>query len=162
MYFTKKRYVFEAFDGKSILSVQLDYPADGDGLRYEYLSKLVDKCSNFVSEKLYDAVKSKYLSGYNVRARFARYLYELRIVETFSDDELYSYLISVILKCGTGILSQEICSVVFGSDKIIPPKLISRGKYKAIFLDEHGIPAYAEFHDGQIVTKKISNKQFSL
>ena len=56
MYFTKKRYVFEAFDGKSILSVQLDYPADGDGLRYEYLSKLVDKCSNFVSEKLYDAV----------------------------------------------------------------------------------------------------------
>ena len=120
------------------------------------------RLNNEFLEKLYDAVKSKYLSGYNVRARFARYLYELRIVETFSDDELYSYLISVILKCGTGILSQEICSVVFGSDKIIPPKLISRGKYKAIFLDEHGIPAYAEFHDGQIVTKKISNKQFSL
>lgn len=162
MYFAKKRYVLEGFDGKGILSVQLDYPKDGEGFRYEYLSKLVDKCSNFVSEKLCDAVKSKYLSGYSVHARFVRHFYELRIVETYSDDELYSYLISVILKCGTGILSQEICSVVFSSDMIIPPKLISRGKYKAVFLDEYGIPANAEFHDGQIVTKKISNKQFSL
>lgn len=162
MYFAKKRYVLEGFDGKGILSVQLDYPKDGEGFRYEYLSKLVDKCSNFVSEKLYDAVKGKYLSGYNVRARFVRYFYELRIVETYSDDELYSYLISVILKCGTGILSQEICSVVFSSDMIIPPKLISRGKYKAVFLDEHGIPNNAELLNGKIVTSKISNKQFSL
>lgn len=162
MYFAKKRYVLEGFDGKGILSVQLDYPNDGEGFRYEYLSKLVDKCTNFVSEKLYDAVKSKYLSGYNVRERFARYLYELRIVETYSDDELYSYLISVILKCGTDILSQEICSVVFSSDMIIPPKLISRGKYKAVFLDERGIPNNAELLNGKIVTSKISNKQFSL
>lgn len=162
MYFAKKRYVLEGFDGKGILSVQLDYPKDGEGVRYEYLSKLVDKCSNFVSEKLYDAVKSKYLSGYNVRARFVRYFYELRIVETYSDDELYSYLISVILKCGTEVLSQEICSVVFSSDMIIPPKLISRGKYKAVFLDERGIPNNAELLNGKIVTSRISNKQFSI
>ena len=162
MYFAKKRYVLEGFDGKGILSVQLDYPKDGEGFRYEYLSKLVDKCSNFVSEKLYDEIKSKYLSGYNVRARLVRYFYELRIVETYSDDELYSYLISVILKCGTSILSQEICSVVFSSDMIIPPKLISRGKYKAVFLDERGFPNNAELLNGKIVTSKISNKQFSL
>ena len=162
MYFAKKRYVFEGFDGKGILSVQIDYPEDGEGFRYEYLSKLVDKCSNFVSEKLCDAVKSEYLSGYNVHARFVRYFYELRIVETYSDDELYSYLISVILKCGTGVLSQEICSVVFSSDMIIPPKLISRGKYKAVFLDECGIPNNAELLNGKIVSSKISNKKFSL
>ena len=161
MYFTKKRFSFEAFDGKSILSVQLDYPTEGDGFRFEYLSVLVDKCLEFASGKLYDAVKNKYLSEYNERARFARYHYELNIVETYADVELFSYLISVTLRCGTNILSQDVRSAVFYRDMIIPPKLISRGKYNAIVLNDNRHPVNAEYRDGKIVIEKIVKKKYS-
>ena len=162
MYFTKKRFSFEAFDGKGILSVQLDYPADGDGVEYDYMARLADKCLEFVSGKLYDAVKNKYLSEYSDRAQFARYCYILRIIETFSDGDLHSYLITATLRCGTSILSQDVSSVVWYSDMIIPQKLIYRGKYKALFLNEKGIPSIADYRNGQIVTDKVSNKKYSL
>ena len=103
--------------------------------------------------------KNEYLAKYKARAYFPRYCYELKIRETFSDDEFHSYLICAILKRATSTLSNDLSSIVFYREMIIPPKFLSRGDHKAILLNGDGIPVTAEYRDGQIVIENIRNKK---
>ena len=162
MYFERKRFCFDGFDGKTILFAYFDFPTNGTGVVFEYLSIFVNRCYDFVSRTLYAAVRDKYVSEYNQRENFVRYFYELKIIETLVKDELCSYLILIVLKCGTNVLSYSLNAAVFCRDLMIPPRLIYRGRKSAVILIEDGIPASAEYVDGNVVIKKIVDKKFTI
>lgn len=164
MIFTHKRYSFDAFDGKIILFAQIDCPCDGFGQRYDYLFRYSSLCYSFVSGKLWDRVKEIYLSQYNDRYSFNRYFYELNIRETFDENGISSYLITVFLKCGASIVSHRTDSVVFYGDLIIPQKMICskcRRKRGAVYLDSNGFPSFASIADGRPATEQLIKRKYS-
>ena len=162
MYFTLKRYRFSAFDGKTILSAHLDYPFDGKGARFNFFLSYADKCFDFVKGKLYESINTRYIENYNHRVTFERYHYELKFIETYAADELYSYLISASLKRSSVILSEYLDSIVFNKEMIIPPKLILKDKNNTVLLDEEGIPSRAKYSDERIQIEKIGESKFSV
>ncbi len=161
MYFTRKRYSFDAFDGKSILSAYLDFPADGEGLSFDYLCAYVNRCFEFIKDKLSEAIRAEYLAEYNKRRVFDRYCYELNIRETYVQENVSSYLICVLLKRGTEIVCVNTDSVVFQNNMILPPEMICRCKTHTVLLNEDGMPSVAKHSDGRIHIEKIGNIKFS-
>ena len=71
MQFNRKQHSFDSFDGKVILTAIIDFPVGGAGIDYEYLNRLTNNCFKFVSTGFYDKLRSKYISEYHNRYRFA-------------------------------------------------------------------------------------------
>ena len=165
MVFVRKIYSFNAFDGKGLIVSSFDLPSDGEGTAHSYLDRYAAKCYDFVSTKLFYAVKAQYQSDYTNRVRFDRYYYSLDITETYAKDETRSYLLTVTLKRRGEVLAQLVDSCTFFGDLLIKPRiLIANGKRKGekVLLNGEGIVSLARFSDGRIEIIPVCKKHFDI
>lgn len=162
MNFVCKRYSYNGFDGKRILLADIDYPTENTGFAYKYLYAYVNNCFAFVNGRFNEAVKNKYISVYNDRSNFCLYHYRLNVIETYADQELSSYLISILLKYGSTPVFLNDDALVFLNDMLIPPRIIHKRKSKKVLLNEEGIPSIIKHEGDQTQIQRIGNKKFVL
>ena len=158
MQFNRRRYTLNAFDGKIILALIIDFPSKETSVKYDYLNHYALNCYIFATTDLYETVKTKYISEYQNGTPFNKYSYKLEIKETYSTDVVFSYLIIATLETGRDVLSQRVDAVVFYRDYIIPPKLLAKDKHP-IILDKDGLPCIMYYKDGNLVNQNLSDKK---
>lgn len=161
MQFNRRRYTLNAFDGKIILALIIDFPTEEASVKYDYLSRYALNCYNFATTELYETVKTRYISEYQNGIPFKKYSYKLEIKETYSTDAVFSYLITATLETGGEELCRKFDAVVFNCDLIVPQKLLGKGK-APIALDKDGTPCRVDHRDGIAVLNKISKSKFSI
>ncbi len=156
MNFITESYSYASGDGRVILRVCIDRPANFDHGAFEYLNRYSDALFEFAREKLFLRATELYTDSINTNKKFIPLLYSLKYTITNSDDTYLSCLMCVKLLQGSDVLEHKIDSVVFYNDKILPSKLICR-KYKKnkILLDSEGFPCIAKISEGKPVFQRV-------
>lgn len=149
-------YALPAFDGKILLRLTLDKPTERGTRVFDYLHDYSCKIEAFARHGLFSRLAEIYKASYNDNKRNPAFVYSFRIISTYENAELSSYLLVSRLYQGHIHLFSNADSLITYSDSFVPPKLICKRHVpnSVLTLDSEGHPSWAKVNENQIVYTK--------
>lgn len=145
-------YSLPAFDGKIILRLTLDKTAERGSRVLDYLNDYSCKIEDFARLKLFPRLEEVYEQSYRINQKNPPYIYSFKIICTYEEADLCSYLLLSRLFQGHLHLASNADSLIARSDCFIPPKLICKRTVpnSVLILDGDGCPSWANATDNGI------------
>ena len=159
MNFITESYSYAANGGRIVLRACIDKPLYCDHAAYKYFDLYSSSISTYVADSLLQKATDAYLEANCVNVRFWPFVYYLKCSATYSDELYDSFVIAAMLSQTGKTLAHGIDSVVFSSDRILPPEILFRSQKKQkIALDFDGFPSVAEFSDEKVLLRRVGKK----
>lgn len=146
-------YALSAFDGKILLRLILDKPAEGGTRVWDYLYDYSCKIEVFARQRLFSRLLELYEMSYNNNTRLQAYIYSFKIICTYECEDLFSCLLISSLYQGNVLLYSNADSLIALNDYFVPPKLICRRSMQGsnLIISQDCTPTWVNAKSEQIV-----------
>ena len=105
MKLTQHRESFCAFDGKTILRINIDFPYDVIDTASSYIEEYSNCCLSFAKEILFEHFAKEYNNYFSISKRFTPYLYSVSVREDAEGDIIYLSISATLSRSGQTISS---------------------------------------------------------
>ncbi len=121
----EERYRLSAFDGRSVIRCKLDRVKIVSGEENVYIQKyfeiITGKIKSLISGSLFESAKNEYNVSIYSGERFSPYEAMLNIKQTFSSNDIASFVICFSVIKNASQVEHKMLSAVFNKDGFVPP-----------------------------------------